>query len=55
MKVLANIDFNGDCREAFTAYADILGGKIKAMFSHRDMPGMAGKVPEEQMDRIIHA
>lgn len=55
MKVLANIDFDGDCREAFTAYAEIFGGKIKAMLSHRDMPGMAGDVPEDQMDRIIHA
>lgn len=55
MKVLANIDFDGDCREAFTAYARILGGEIRAMLSHRDMPGMVENVPEERMDRILHA
>ena len=55
MKVVANIDFDGDCREAFTAYARILGGKVQAMLSHRDMPGMAEGVPEERLDRIIHA
>ncbi len=54
MKVLANIDFDGDCREAFTAYARILGGEIRAMLSHRDMPGMVENVPEERKDRILH-
>ena len=55
MKVLANIDFGGDCREAFTAYARILGGEVRAMVSHRDMPEMAGSVPEDHKDRILHA
>ena len=55
MKVVANIDFDGDCREAFTTYANILGGKIRAMVSHRDMPGAAGEVPEDRLDRILHA
>ena len=55
MKVVPNIDFDGDCREAFTAYAAILGGQIRAMISHRDMPGMSAPVAEDQMDRIIHA
>lgn len=54
MKVLANLDFDGECREAFTAYAAILGGTIRAMFSHRDMPGME-PVAEDRMDRIVHA
>lgn len=55
MRVLPNIDFDGDCREAFTAYARILGGEIRAMISHRDMPGMGENVPEDQKDRIMHA
>lgn len=46
MKVVANIDFDGDCREAFTTYAGILGGEIRAMLSHRDMPEMTEGVPE---------
>lgn len=55
MKVVANIDFNGDCREAFTSYPRILGGKVRAMLSHRDMPGTEEDVPEERLDRIVHA
>jgi len=55
MKVLANIDFDGECREAMTEYARILGGTVRAMLSHRDMPGMGGDVPEDRMDRILHA
>lgn len=54
MKVIANIDFDGECREAFTTYARILGGNIRAMISHREMPGME-PVSEDQMDRILHA
>ena len=55
MKLLANLDFDGECREAFTAYARILGGTIRAMMSHRDAPEMGGPVPEDRMDRILHA
>lgn len=55
MKVVANIDFDGDCREAFTTYARILGGEIRAMVSHRDMPGMAEGISEDRLDRIVHA
>ncbi|WMT87137.1 VOC family protein [Pelagibacterium sp. 26DY04] len=55
MKVVANIDFDGDCREAFTTYAKILGGEIRAMISNRDMPEMAEGVPEDRLDRIVHA
>src|SRR5690606_16228829 len=55
MKVVANIDFDGDCREAFTTYARILGGEIRGMFSHRDMPDPSQDVPEDRKDRIVHA
>lgn len=55
MKVVANIDFDGDCREAFTTYAKVLGGEIRAMISNRDMPEMAEGVPEDRLDRIVHA
>lgn len=55
MKVVANIDFDGDCREAFATYARILGGEVRAMLSHRDMPGLVENVPEERKDRILHA
>lgn len=55
MKVVANIDFDGDCREAFTTYATILGGEIRGMISNRDMPEVAQGVPEDRLDRIVHA
>ncbi|HLV84082.1 MAG TPA: VOC family protein [Devosia sp.] len=55
MKVVANIDFDGDCREAFTTYAAILGGEIRGMISNRDMPEVAQGVPEDRLDRIVHA
>lgn len=55
MKVVANIDFDGDCREAFTTYSRILRGEIRALISHRDMPGMAEGLPEDRLDRIVHA
>ncbi|WP_172121587.1 MULTISPECIES: VOC family protein [unclassified Devosia] len=55
MKVVANIDFDGNCREAFTAYASILGGEIRAMISHRDMPELAPGISEDRLDRIVHA
>jgi PhnB protein len=53
MKVVANIDFGGDCREAFTEYARILGGTVRALIDHNDMPGM-GDVPDDQKHRIVH-
>lgn len=55
MKIVANIDFDGDCREAFTTYAAILGGEIRGMISNRDMPEVAQGVPEDRLDRIVHA
>ena len=55
MKVVASIDFDGDCREAFTTYAAILGAEIRAMISHRDMPGISEEVDEDRLDRIVHA
>lgn len=54
MKMVANIDFDGDCREAFTAYAAILGGEVRAMISNREMMG-EGSVPDDRLDRIMHA
>lgn len=55
MRIAANIDFDGDCREAFTTYARILGGEIRAMVRNRDMPEMAEGMAEDELDRIIHA
>lgn len=54
MKLINNLVFKGNCRQAFEAYAEILGGKITAMFSFADAPpGM----PMDGVDpaMIMHA
>jgi len=54
MKATPYLNFNGDCREAFELYAEVLGGQIVAMISHGDSP-IAGEVPKEMHDSIMHA
>lgn len=54
MKLITNLMFSGNCREAFDFYAVVLGGEIKAMIPF-------GEVPEERIlsedfaDTIFHA
>src|SRR5919197_876388 len=45
--------FDGQCKEAFTFYERVLGGKLE-MQTHGDSP-MAGQTPPEWRDRILHA
>jgi PhnB protein len=54
MKIDTYIMFNGQCEEAFSFYAKVLGGEIVAMLPHRGTPA-AEHVPEEWLDKIIHA
>jgi PhnB protein len=54
MKTIPYLNFDGDCRQAFRFYAEVLGGEVQAMISHGDSP-MAGEVPAEWHDRIMHA
>ena len=54
MKVLNNLAFKGNCREAFEFYAQALGGRITAMFPFGDAPGDM-PVEEGWRDRIMHA
>ncbi|MCC6179732.1 MAG: VOC family protein [Chloroflexi bacterium] len=54
MKVVPYINFNGDCAEAFTFYADVLGGKIEAMMTHADSP-IADHVPATWGNLILNA
>ncbi|WP_434383103.1 VOC family protein [Melittangium boletus] len=51
MKIVSNLNFNGQCREAFERYAEVLGGKL-TLVTFRDMPG--SQVPEEWKDKIAH-
>jgi PhnB protein len=56
MKLCTQLNFGGNCREAFEFYAVHLGGKMTAMMARKDAPGIdpgaAGGGPEEA---IIHA
>ncbi|MEM9438964.1 MAG: glyoxalase/bleomycin resistance/extradiol dioxygenase family protein [Pseudomonadota bacterium] len=46
--------FNGNCREALTAYAEIFGGEIEMMLPFSDMPPGEMDVPDERKDWIMH-
>jgi PhnB protein len=54
MKVNPYLNFNGQCEEAFKFYAQCLGGKIEAMFTHAGTPAEA-EVPPEWRSKILHA
>jgi len=54
MQTNAYLLFNGQCEEAFTLYAKVLGGKIEAMMPFEGSP--AGEsVPAEWRKKILHA
>jgi PhnB protein len=46
--------FKGNCKDAFTFYEKVLGGKIIAMMTHGETPAAEHTKPEWQ-DKIIHA
>ncbi len=54
MKLVTNLFFSGNCREAFEFYAQTLGGEIKAMFPFGSAPGNAS-AGAEHPDLIMHA
>ena len=54
MKLSTYLMFDGNCREAFTHYQAVLGGKLTAMMDHRGTPAEA-HVPPEWLDKIMHA
>ncbi|MGX5847863.1 VOC family protein [Mesorhizobium sp. PL10] len=41
MNVMAQLEFNGDCRQAFEKYAELLGGEIRVMNAHGDTEDIA--------------
>lgn len=47
------IIFQGQCREAMTAYAAVFGGEVSMMMTGAEMPGM--DVPEDKADWIMHS
>jgi PhnB protein len=46
--------FNGQCEEAFTFYAECLGGKIEAMMRYAGSPAEPHSPPQLR-DKILHA
>ncbi len=53
MKINPYLIFNGDCREAFTFYAQALQGTLEAMMTFGETPA-AEHVPKEHHGLIIH-
>lgn len=53
-QVNTHLVFAGQCREAMTFYADLLGGEEELMISFADTP-MADDIPEAIRDRIAHS
>jgi PhnB protein len=54
MQINTYLNFNGTCEEAFTFYAQALGGTIEAMIPHAGTPA-AEHVPADWRDKIMHA
>lgn len=53
MKIVTSLSFQGQCREAFAFYADVLGGKIvNAMPYSAAPPGMP--MNEQHKDWLMH-
>jgi PhnB protein len=54
MNVNAYLNFPGTCEEAFTFYAQCLGGQIVAMIRASDTP-MKDRTPADRQAKIMHA
>lgn len=54
MNLNTYLSFNGQCEEAFTFYANVLGGRVVSMFKYAGSP-MAEQAPREWQDKVMHA
>jgi PhnB protein len=54
MQIQPYLNFNGNCKEAFEFYAQVLKGKIDMMMTHAEAPPEAQGGPEWR-DKILHA
>jgi PhnB protein len=54
MQIDTHLNFKGNCKEAFQYYAQLLGGKIESMMTHKDSP-MADTTPPDWQSKILHA
>jgi PhnB protein len=53
MAMTAHLSFPGQCREAFSFYAQLFGGELK-MLTYGGTP-MAKEVPADWSEKIVHA
>ncbi len=55
MQINPYLVFPGTCREAFTFYAEVLGGEIVAMSTHGEIPSEEDRHGPEMDDMVMHA
>ncbi|PZO09531.1 MAG: VOC family protein [Burkholderiales bacterium] len=54
IQLCAYLSYNGDCTEAMTFYAQVLGAKLEALITYGQVPGEM-PVPPEHAERVMHA
>lgn len=54
MKLFTQLNYGGNCEQAFRFYEQHLGGKITAMLRHRDAPA-SQKAPPGSENAVMHA
>lgn len=52
MQLVPYFNFDGDCRQAFEFYREVLGGELQ-MFTYGDMPTEG--LPEDVKQQVMHA
>lgn len=54
IQLCAYLSYNGDCTDAMTFYAQVLGAKLEALITYGQVPGEI-PVPPEHAERVMHA
>ena len=54
MQLNPYLHFNGNCEEAFSFYAKVLGGKVEGVFKFGSSP-MASRMPDNWREKVMHA
>ncbi|TDQ25522.1 VOC family protein [Tenacibaculum caenipelagi] len=56
MQASTYLHFNGNCKEAMTFYADVLGGEITMLLPFREAPEeLCKNLPKEALDLTMHS
>ena len=54
MQLIPYLNYDGQCKEAFDFYAQVLGGKITGRMTYGDSP-MCDQMPADSHDRVMHS